>query len=1096
MRTKNLLATLAMAGALFGMGILNMPAVQADDTDIYFTQNRRDTDEPLVMFSIDWRPNLAASASCPVGSSCYESIGNYLDVPDPSNLTQFDIYRAVLKKVFEPLEGVKIGLMINHNQGTGKSCSGPQSGNNKCTTGGFIAFGFQSMQKNDANGAKAAFHAKLKKLPLPKGNESHSYQGGELFFEFFRYLTGQGVYNGHNGWSSFDFNETYNSDNGMSNTGSVPKFDFGWDTSIEQKINGKDTYISPLIKSSACAKIFTVNILFQVSNQDADSDSAITATKANGGMAGIGTIGQNNRFEKVLSWLRDTDLGDGTYGAAPSLEGKQSVISYFLTPKDNGQTVDGYARAGGTSASIELKSDPEELVKTLQGILNEILSVSTTFVSASVPVNVFNRSEILDNVYLALFQPAEKTVWPGNVKKLKINSDLVLVDANNQPAVANDGRIKYDALTYWTDVSKLPPLPDPNLDSSDEKQYAVAGRDGRFVPRGGAGHKIPGWRMPPGTTGAEPGTTNSGARKLYTQDGSSLYPLNVDDTTANELMADLGVTGATGTEKRNRAKCLIKYIRGYDVSNIDNCSTTPVRSWLMSDILHSRPQPINYGGNTSNPDIRLVFGSNDGFMRMLRNTDSAGGELGAETWAFMPRELLQNVDTWRKNANGGTHLYGVDGQPAVYMFDKDADGNIESGDGDKVWLFFGLRRGGKAYYALDITNPDSPSFKWKIIESMTDFGELGLTFSKPAVGELDWGSGRKPVLIFGGGYDKKKDVRNSDGTSKVYATGEYDDEGNALFVVDADTGKLVWKAVRSGSSSGSVYVNSALKDSIPSEVNAFDSDGDGLLDRAYVGDTGGVLWRADLAGSDRSKWSMKPVLSVGRHSIGGEDRRFFHRPDIALTKDDTGPFDAVVIGSGDRPNPLEVTIDNQLYMFKDRNITSGSPPSTVVDGSALADLTSNCLQDADLSCSPEPDLSKGWYITLEQPGEKMLSSPLTLSGAVFFTTYIPPNPNQTRAQCGPAEGGGRLYTVKLQNATAVSNYNTSTDGDGGGELQKEDRFRDLRSGGIPAEVVVLPIRNVDGSAAISEVGVLPPDLFTERFSAKLYWKTFWYQDER
>ena len=36
----------------------------------------------------------------------------------------------------------------------------------------------------------------------------------------------------------------------------------------------------------------------------------------------------------------------------------------------------------------------------LRNIFQQILSVSTTFVAASVPVNVFNRAEIIDNVYI------------------------------------------------------------------------------------------------------------------------------------------------------------------------------------------------------------------------------------------------------------------------------------------------------------------------------------------------------------------------------------------------------------------------------------------------------------------------------------------------------------------------------------------------------------------------------------------------------------------------------------------------------------------------------------------------------------------------
>ena len=71
---------------------------------------------------------------------------------------------------------------------------------------------------------------------------------------------------------------------------------------------------------------------------------------------------------------------------------------------------------------LEFSDDPDELVATLQEIFKQVLSVSTTFVAASVPVNVFNRAEITDNVYIALFQVDGdgRPSWVGNVKKLKL----------------------------------------------------------------------------------------------------------------------------------------------------------------------------------------------------------------------------------------------------------------------------------------------------------------------------------------------------------------------------------------------------------------------------------------------------------------------------------------------------------------------------------------------------------------------------------------------------------------------------------------------------------------------------------------------------
>ena len=107
--------------------------------------------------------------------------------------TFFDVIRGALRKVFDPLEGVRVGLMINHDNNN--NCEG--FGRTKCSNGGYIMMGFDRFEKGDLNGAKARFHNYVDSLPTPQGGVSHSYQGKELFFEFFRYLTGQGVYNAH-----------------------------------------------------------------------------------------------------------------------------------------------------------------------------------------------------------------------------------------------------------------------------------------------------------------------------------------------------------------------------------------------------------------------------------------------------------------------------------------------------------------------------------------------------------------------------------------------------------------------------------------------------------------------------------------------------------------------------------------------------------------------------------------------------------------------------------------------------------------------------------------------------------------------------------
>lgn len=1033
----NRLATLAAALLTLSAGVGH-----ADDTDIYVANGTiTPSGEPMVMFSLDYRSNLGSTAC--QGTQCASLIAEgYL--PVQASYTFFDVLRAVLKKVMDPLEGVKVGLMINHDNRN--NCANQVQAN--CSNGGYIARGFKLFELGDANGAKAEFNAILAALPVPQGNLSHSYQGKELFFEFYRYLTGQGVYNGHVGFTDFASppNTNLNVDG--------PAYD--WDASIENA--AKTTYMTPISPLATCAKVYTANFMFLVSSQEADSDTEIKKTVANGGMGLTG----NPTFPTVIEWLNDVDLADGAHGTVPNLEGKINVTSYFVVePTKINTTTTAYAQAGGTGAPLPLDSDPGKLIATLQDIFRQILSVSTTFVAASVPVNVFNRAEIINNIYIALFKADEdaKPQWPGNVKKFKLSSlsadDPYLVDADGDSAIAADGRIAFDALSFWTLPASLP--------APDTAAGEVAGKDGRTVERGGVGQKLPGF------TSGTPGALNSAtdARQLfYDTSGGTLAALNSDAATGGALQASLGAASVAA------AQTMLAWARGQDVDDRDGDNNlTEPRTWLVGDPLHSRPLPINYGARDgytkANPAIFIAAGSNDGFLHFFRNTTTAGAESGAEVWGFMPRAVMGKVPVLRTNATGVKHPSLVDGSPVSYLADANTNGSIDTGE--DAWLFFGLRRGGTSYYGLDVSVPTSPSLLWTINQS-GNFAELGQTFSDPRVIKVATSSGTVPALIFGGGFDTNKDAD---------AMGTNDSVGKGLYIVNAETGALIWKAVGgSGADSATVFTHEDLLDSIPSAISVVDSDGNGVQDRAYVGDTGGNVWRADFNGTDTTEWQLTKLATLGRHAPAADgkadDRRFFHRPDIIQSLDEDGPFDAVIIGSGDREDPLDkggVTA-NWAFMIKDRNVDAGSGADSDLVLADLGDVTNTCLALGE-TCSAA--LNGGWALRLDTAGEKSLATATTISNTVYFTTYLPGQASSA-GTCGPREGTGRLYAVSIFDASARRNYDVTT--------ERNERYTELDSEGIPAEVVSLPPNSI-----------LRPDLKVEKTGAPIRFETYWYQAE-
>jgi len=1054
--------------------------VVADDTEIYTGDAGSLGGEPLVMFTIDYAPSVLGSTVNCTAAICTELVDK--GFLDSTTTTRLGMLQAVLKSLLNDIGGMKIGLMMSHN--SENNCAG--RGDSDCSGGGYILSGFKSISTStwDVDTNKKAFFGLLDSLAaeVTNGSGAHTFQGKEVFFEFFRYLTGHDAYSSHLGWTD------YGTDDSANLSSETDKYNLMRDIAIEGKsfiggatktdgeksaniatYNSPGTYSSPITED--CQKIFTVNFLKGVTNQDSDADSDIkTGTKATGAMEGINLTGKYNNLESVLAFLHAKDFGDGTWGkpdhggAAPDKEGKQNVTSFFVVDGSGLNTGNDWAKAGGSTAAFEWTDDPTELIEDLTDIFSQIISVSTTFTAASVPVSVLNRAQVIDNVYIALFRadPDNKKRWPGNVKRLHLDTtEGLLKDFNGDNAVGSDGRILHSALTHWTVSGSLPTA---NPDNNE-----IDGKDGRAVQRGGAGQKIPGFIT--GGTKSLGLVNGADTRKLFYEpsSGSTLPALNVDDSTATALQTNLGAADL------DEAKVLLKYIRGYDVNDEDGDSVyDEPRSWVLGDPLHSRPLPINYGAingeSADKPDIRLVFGANDGLFHMVRNNVS-GSPSGEETWAFMPRATMGIVKDLKSNPATKPHPYGVDGAPSAYVFDSDNDGKIEPADGDKVWVFFGLRRGGRGYYALDVSNPDSPTYMWSITNSTAGFSELGYTFAQPRVGYMNWGLGKKPVLVFSGGYDKNKDS---------YATN--DSMGRALFIVDAETGALVWKAVpgTTGPISKTEYQHASLTDSIPSTASVVDTNGDSIFDRAYVGDTGGKVWRFDMSSTDRSNWKATVLASVGRHFSAdtGNDRRFFHRPDFIQYKDGNGDYDAVVIGSGDRSHPKsDMTNVNYIYMIKDRDTSSGTITASTYTHDSFFDVTSNCLQSN--SCVGETTaLVNGWRMQFTQPGEKVLATPTTLAKKIFVTTYLPLG-GPDAGTCAPKEGGGRLYALSLDDATPVNDY--TLDGD---TTDTEDRFVELDSGGIPAEVVYVPFNRI-----------LKPDLSIEDVGVSGRWKTYWYKAE-
>jgi type IV pilus assembly protein PilY1 len=491
-------------------------------------------------------------------------------------------------------------------------------------------------------------------------------------------------------------------------------------------------------------------------------------------------------------------------------------------------------------------------------------------------------------------------------------------------------------------------------------------------------------------------------------------------TTTSTIIAYRGGTAPDSTS-------LINWVRGQD--NYGDEVASPgspitIRPSIHGDVLHSRPVVINYGGTTG---VVAFYGSNDGVFHAVNGnqtnpTSSTLPVPGSELWGFIPTEFFNKLSRQRTNSPQlklsttpagilpapQTKDYFADGATGVYQ-EVDASGTTT-----KANIYITMRRGGNFIYALNVLNPTSPQFLWKKSNADTGFSELGETWSRPLTAKI--AGYANAVLIFGAGYDAAEDTEPP-GT---------DTQGRGIFIVDADTGALVWSATHqvsgatscSGSTTQASCLVSGMDYSIPTDITLIDHDGNGKIDRLYAVDTGGNVWRVDLeptAGNTPDHWQIKKLAALGCNTgvcatpatASTTPRKFFFPPDVVPASG----YDAVLIGSGDREHPLMAnaaqSVTNRFYSLSDFNTGKDftTIPAATITEASLFDASS-ATYNGTLSDGTTP--ASGFYITLAT-GEKVVNAPATVAGVTSFGTNQPRTPSAT--SCDTSLGIARIYRI-------------------------------------------------------------------------------------
>ncbi|HZM46017.1 MAG TPA: PilC/PilY family type IV pilus protein [Burkholderiales bacterium] len=1061
----NLRRIFLLAGAIAVLLGSCLPAA-ADDTEIFTTPPTLLSSRPNVLIILDSSANWSA---------------------DFGSAKKFNAEVTALKAIVGGLSSeVNLGLMLFAESGGGDTPSGS-----------YVRYALRQMTGTN----KLAFQNLMDSLDIIADKGANAPFGKALFEAFKYYGGGTGspassTQYGPIAFAGFGQPKRDYAGNTLKNpfTALLPGNAFTSSSS--------QSYVSPV--SDGCAKnyvIFITNGKADAPGGDGGSPSASTLLSNVGGNTTTiplpNTGAQATLADEYTRFLYNTDVS--------SLPGQQNIITYTVAVYEapvNTQIQEqidvSKSMANQGHGRYFAATDAVALNSALLTIFNEIQAVNSVFASVTLPVSVNVRGTNLNQVYMGVFRPDADSLprWPGNLKEYKLAIDsstrpatLFLADRNGLRAEnQSTGFVVDDAVSYWTSSSTF-----WSFQPSGNPPSASDSPDGAVVEKGAVAQSLR-------TVYAASQT----ARKIYTCIGcapgtvlSSTAGASTSFDPANSLITAAALTPSSATTLTDTERtALINWVRGQDNATDENLdgSFTDARASIHGDVLHSRPAVINYNRFAGDNDVVIFYGANDGMFRAVKG--GTGATDGYEKWAFVPSEFYSRFKRLRDNAPAisaaNPKTYFADGSVSVYRYDANGDGKLVAADGDKVYLFISMRRGGNFIYALDVSDPDAPKVLWNKTSTDTGYGELGQTWSEPKVVNIR--ASANPVLIFGAGYDAV--VEDQD----PIPDGTYPTKGRGILVVDATNGNVLWQA---GPSPTGATVNKTVSQmiySIPSDVAALDRNADGYIDRLYVGDTGGNVWRVDIGDASAVNWTVNKLATVGYDAVNNKTsrRKFLYPPDVVYGKDANGAYDTVLIGSGDREHPfngvgdsahpLSDAVTNRYYMFKDRDVGisyGASYTRTAITEANLYDTTANLIQVGTAAQQTAANVAltaaKGWYITLAT-GEKVVTSSITLAGITFFNTNQGTLP--TPGVCTSNLGLAREYAVGYKDGTAKIDNDAS-----GGLLTASDRAKTRTSGGYPPVPVAVVVQ-IDGKqyqAVISGTDVQNPPGTELGARIRTYW---------